>query len=379
MINYRTLPNPIPCSFDDFNKHLEEAINSNIYVCYGNITNFIPNTLIIEEKENLFKLLYKVNNEKRYYVIERNGNNEDLNLADTHSIWAQFNRNCDLQKVQDYLPDINYNTKTFRDNVEIGYRESIGSASPERDSNPKYRNKATENCYEYDLCNAYGQFLKEPIPDLTTIQYNTEVKEGQVGFYKLGFTIEGFPRLCMSTTIGRTCDYVFDLMESPYIKWVNSIISKLKKETDPIRKNKWKNYFRITVGMFQKYNPFLRAIIVEKCNLMILSLRNDSTIYWSTDSIISATKRDDIINNGYEWKIKNQGVFRLGKHLEHQWNSDVPVISGIQKRYIKWYNLTHEKPFILLEDTIPYIKGNLYTIDKNNCQLIVNKESNIYA
>ena len=376
MSSYRSLPNPVICSFEEFNEHLTEAYNNSIVRIFGHTNKVIPNAAVLEEKANLFSLIYKKDNQKKYYVIEKNGNNEDLNLADVITIWAQVNKQCKFQKVKDFLPEYEFDTKLFRNNKEIGYRQCIGSASPERNSNPKFRNKAVENCYEYDLCHAYGQFLKEDVPDLSTVQYNVELKPGQIGFYIFGTTLEGFPRLCATTKVGFMCTWAFDLMESPFKKFVEKIIDKLDKETDKVKRNKLKNYFRIAVGELQNHNPFIRATIVEKCNKLILSLLDDNSIYWSTDSIISAVKRDDILESGYDWQIKHSGTFRLGAHLEHQWNQEVPVINGILKRYIKWYNLTHEKPFILLENKIPELTGSYYILDRKNYQLIVNEVLN---
>ena len=322
-----------------------------------------------------YKLTFKLFKTKYTYVFDRNGEYEKA--PDTIHIMSEFAKAYPIQKVSEYMPQYVYDETRFRDG-KVGYRACIGSASPIKDSNKKFRNKATENCYEYDMSHAYGQFLRLKLPDLRTVQYDTEVKEGQVGFDWLESTLYGFPRLIMYTKPGAVCKWVFDLMDSPYKDWCDKIIAQLKVETDKQKRKDLKDRFRIAVGQLQNSNPFWRAYIVESCNILNRNLRDDNSIYWSTDSIVSATKRDDILQSGYDWTIKGPKTFKLKNRLDHQWNDEIPVISGIKKLYVESYNRTHDKPFDLLKDAMPTSNDSIYVFDKEAFKLVINKEIERY-
>ena len=86
----------------------------------------------------------------------------------------------------------------------------------------------------------------------------------------------------------------------------------------------------------------------------------------------------NLLDTGYLWKVKHSGEFKLKGRLNHQWGNEMPVISGIESLYVKWYNKTHNKPFDLLKDKMPQFNGSAYVFDKNQFKLIKNKEITQY-
>lgn len=356
-------------TLEEFNRHMKLAKEICFKVFYEKYDRqSIRQNAYFEETPKYFKLTYRLFKDKRTYVFERNG--EYNVISDTKEIAAEFAKVHKVQELSDYMP--------YEKDPKMGYRACIGAASPIRDSNKKYRNKATENCYEYDMSHAYGQFLRESLPDLSTVRYDAVVEDGQVGFDWLGSTMKGLPKLVMCEKKGIRCRWVFDLMDSPYKDKVDRIIAQLNKETDERKRANLKNKFRYFVGWLQNHNPFWRAYVVEKCNITIRSFLDEDSVYWSTDSIVSARRRPDIMASGYEWKVKNQGTFKLKERTSYQWNDCLPKVNGAKKLYIKGYNMTHEKKFDLLKDEAPVVCSSAYVFDGRAFEIIKNPEIEEY-
>lgn len=363
-------------TIEEFNEQLKIAKSICTAIFYQKYDRSTPicERAYFETTDKYYKLTYKLGNEKRTYVVDKNG--EEYYEPDTIHIASEINKVYKVQKVSEYLPDIQYDNTPYQKG-KVGYRNTIGSASPIRDSNKQYRGKSTE-AIEYDLSSAYGQFLAKPLPDLRTVKRNAKINKGQVGFMRYGSTSRGFARLRLFTEVGTECDYVFDLMESPYKDWVKSIFEQLATETNEREQRKLKDKFRISVGLFQDKNPFWRCMIVEQCNDLIKGLLRDTSIYWSTDSIVSAVERKDILETDYTWKIKHQGTFKLKDRTTHQWNTETPKINGIGKLAVKYYNETHDVKFDILTDKIPEETGSIYVLNKNTFRLEINKECEHY-
>lgn len=363
-------------TIEEFNKQMKIAkdICSVIYYKKYDNTKPISKCAYLETTDKFYKLTYKLGRTKKTYIFDRNGEHHyEMNVA---HVASEMSRQSPIQKVCDYLPDIPFSKTKFKEGF-VGYRESIGTASAIRDANKKFIGTET-TAWEYDLSSAYGQFLKEDLPDLATVQYDTEVKEGQVGFKVYGSTRHGFPRLHMVTEKGVKCKWVFDLMPSPYIDWCNKIFRNLNIETDEKRREELKFKFRGNVGQLQNTNPFWRCVIVEKCNKLIKSLLRDDSIYWSTDSIISAVKRDDILKTPYKWKVKHSdSPFRLKTAFFYQWGDELPVVNGTLKLAIEYYNMTHDKKFNVLTDELPTEMGSRYVVNQDTFKVEINKELSI--
>ncbi len=362
---------------EDFNEQMKIAKDICSAIYYKKYDNKTPisKCAYLETTDKFYKLTYKLGKNKRTYIFDRNGEHHyEMNVA---NVASQMSRESPIQKVEENLPDVPFDNKKFKDGT-VGYRESIGSASAIRDANTKYIGNETI-AWEYDLSSAYGQFLKEPLPDLSTVKYNTRVGKNQVGFIVYGSTRHGFPRLHMVTDNSIECKWVFDLMPSPYVKFCDRIFKQLETETDEKKREELKFIFRGNVGQFQNTNPFWRCVVVEKCNRLIKSLLRDDSIYWSTDSIISATPRPDIMASGYKWKEKHtETPFRLKTKTFYQWGDEMPVVNGNQKLAIYYYNLTHESQFNVLKDELPKEIGSKYVINPDTFRVELNKELRKY-
>lgn len=332
----------------------------------------ILNNAYVEITESKIKITYKLYRKKITYVFDRNLNYQSNTTV--ISCMSRFAKAHKIQRVEEILK-IKPEQAIGCDGKKMSYRFNIGSASPHKSANnKKYGGKSTV-AWEYDLHHAYGLFLKQPLPDITTCRYNAVIKENQVGFTTVGATKTGTGnQLIMLDKPGLTADYVFDLMESPYIDYVDRIEKQLAEETDENKRTDLKNNFRYVVGELQNINPYWRAMIVERCNKLVKSLIDSNTIYSNTDSIVSAVQRIDIESNAklsIMFAKKRSGeIFRLHKtSMIYQWNEELPKVGGITKRRIEHYNKTHNKPWLLNENELPKEAGALYSIAYSNHKL----------
>lgn len=234
--------------------------------------------------------------------------------------------------------------------------------------NPKYDGKATK-AYEYDLSAAYLQMLRLPLPKTATMQRNKVIGENQIGFVE----IDGSLRLIESREeFDAECDYVFDIMQSPYIEFCDKLQNKIDTETDDNKKTDLKNIYRFAVGCLRNSNQFWRATIIERCNKLVESYFDENTIYCNTDSIISTVRRYDIeADTKFRWKLKHQGAeFKFQKGtLNYQWDLEEPAYRSQVKRYIHYYNETHEQKWDILKDPIPRNIEHEYSFDRKTLQI----------
>lgn len=246
----------------------------------------------------------------------------------------------------------------------------IESALPLLYKNKKYDGKAVY-AYEYDLKEAYGQMLKLPLPDLYTYRSDAKINKGEVGFYAVG------EHLKCTFEEGKVCQYVFKLMESPYIRWVNRIEKLVSKATTKEQKLELKSRYRFAIGDLQNLNPFWRCIIVERCNQLVKSYMDENTVYCNTDSIVSTVRRLDIENDKeFTWSLKRSyQLFKWQKgKMNYQWNDEIPCYKGPSKRYIEWYNKTHDIPWNILTDSVPKVMSTLWLLNKEELKLVKNYE-----
>lgn len=227
------------------------------------------------------------------------------------------------------------------------------SASPFLWKNDKYENKRTY-AYCYDMNSAYAYALIQPMPDVWKCKkpQSKYVEDGEIGFNEFGQRItSGF------------APFVFPLVESPYKGFVDKWYGVKSTTTDADEKMKAKNYLCFAVGYMQRYNPFIRAQVLGIAQEVMENLIDENTLYCNTDSIITRTKRDDlVIGKGLgEWKLEKEGEFAF-VGFNYQWNYDVPSYRHKSK---SWFN----KGWDILKDEAP-ITGNLYTYDYTKIKLI---------
>ena len=243
--------------------------------------------------------------------------------------------------------------------------KSIESAKPILYKNPNYDGKAVK-AWEYDLVEAYAQMLVLPLPDLYTAEYDAKIKENQIGFYAVG------DELKCSFEVGKECQYVFDLMPSPYVRWVKRVHKQISKAKTREERLELKSKYRFAIGDLQNLNPFWRCTIVDRCNQLIEKYKDENTIYCNTDSLVSTVRRIDIEEDfEFDWKLKRQNqTFKWQKDKKnYQWNLELPKYKGNKKRYIEYYNMTHDERWVILKDEVPETRERRYTIDRRTLKL----------
>lgn len=203
-------------------------------------------------------------------------------------------------------------------------------------SNPQFRDKDILNCIQYDLNKAYCHALRFDIPDTSKMRECDLLNENEVGFrvterktmhYFRDGTCENREILERVIKPGYGADFVFPLIKSPFIYYVNTMekaISIAKEKKDFQKEQSLKAEIVCAVGNYQNHNPFIRANIVEGLNQQMLNLIDSDTIYCNTDSIVSKRKREDLIigTSIGEWKIEASGKFKCfgDKGVNYIWN-----------------------------------------------------------
>lgn len=306
----------------------------------------------VEDDGFKIKVTWKPGDKAQCIIFDKDGKHQ-IKLEPKNAV-SQMSRAYKIERIEEY----GINPK------------DIPPAKPLLYKNKKFDGKETI-AYEYDLTNAYAQMLKEPLPDTKTIKRNRYVKSGEIGFIAIGNDL-----LIVNPGAEVEADYVFKLMESPYIKWVDRLFQRCEKAQTKEEKDEVKSVYRFAVGDLQNINPFWRATIVQRCNKLIKYYMDENTIYCNTDSIVSSVRRYDIeADTKYNWKLKRCGEkFKWRKaHIDYQWNDETPTLRGAKKRYIEYYNKTHEEKFDILKDKIPNELQHQYYLDRESFQIKENE------
>lgn len=341
---------------DEMNEILKEVKELCVNIYYNKFDSRNANLLwdaYIEDNGYTIKITYKPFKKAITYIFDTDGRYQ-IQIEPKNCV-SQMSRAYKIERTKEIL------------NIDP---VDLPAAKPLLYKNKKYDGKAV-NAYEYDLSQAYAQMLKLPLPITSSMQLNTKLKEGQIGFILID------NELRLITEKDFPCDYVFDTMQSPYIKWIDRLFERCDKATDVNAKTEVKSIYRFAVGDLQNINPFWRATIVGRCNELVKSYMNEDTIYCNTDSIISTTRRLDLeADTQFKWKLKRVNeVFKWqsGK-MNYQWNDETPTMRGPQKRYIEYYNKTHDKKWDILTNDIPNNVEHQYKLNRETLQIEENTE-----
>lgn len=278
------------------------------------------------------------------YILNKDCTSNSLTKgADRYRTLQRYYKVPDFRKNTDPeldLPKTRKNSFAFASKALVGF-------------NPKYNGKEIY-LYEYDLNSAYSDQMIKMIPDTTKYILYDIVKEGQVGFM---FDYE----LTMIDEPGLYADIIFDLMESPFKKFVDVWFKKKKEAKTEQEKNLAKEQLNFPIGYMQRTNPFIRGYIIQKCNKRISKLIDENTALWNTDAIYSTVPRPELeLGTGLgQWKLE-EGMFRL-KNLEYQKVGELPHYRGIPR---KWFSVD----FNLLTDELP-TQGNIYRFNKETFRI----------
>ena len=316
----------------------------------------IKQDAFIYETEFKIRITYKKGLKAATYIFDKDG--DYIIKTQPLQAVAAMSRAYKIQRCSDIL-------KMSEEEIE-----QLGSAIPLLYKNSKYDGKAV-NAYEYDLKEAYAQMLRKPLPNLYSVRYDSPVGDNQVGFYRFEQDLK------CTFNKGAICEFVFDLMPSPYTKWLDRLDDKIKKAKTKEEALEIKSLYRFAIGCLQHLNPFWRSIIVQRCNKLVESYKDEYTIYCNTDSLVSEKRRFDIeFDQEYNWTLKRSNeVFKWQKdRLNYQWNDEIPHYKGIYKRYIRYYNKTHDKNWDILTDPFPTEVKHKFTLDRGSLEIYENKD-----
>lgn len=194
------------------------------------------------------------------------------------------------------------------------------SAKPILWNNPKYEGKRVDAIC-YDMNSAYSYAMIQPMPDTSIPPKQKVIESGEIGF-----DLDGNRQ-----TSGYSI-FVFNLMESPFKKFVEKYYKKKVNAKTRAEKRRAKEYLNFCVGFLQCRDPYTRAQIVGIANDRIKSLIDENTLYCNTDSIVCLKERDDLeLGEGIgQWKIEHRDKFAF-KGYNYQWGFGFPSIRGKPK------------------------------------------------
>lgn len=253
-----------------------------------------------------------------------------------------------------------YNCKLIDRYWDGELRKYVCSSSPLIGYNPKYEMQELHNVYEYDINSAYSSIMLGKIPDVNNPYFNCYIKKGQVGFLL-------DEKLTMLTDTHSFAQIAFDLIElsATQKKYIENLYLKKITARDEQEKDEAKLMANAAIGYYQKFNPFIRAYIVQCCNKCILDLLDNDSILWNTDAIFSLKRRPELelghkIGQFKEIKI-DKFVYRGNNY---QINDEIPKYRGVAK---SWFPIGWN----MLKDPVPK-RNNVYLFDKDNLTLKLN-------
>lgn len=285
-------------------------------------------TAFVNDKLRFFELTYKYAGDVTTYIFDKaTGSLENHQQITGLQAFTMLNRYTHVNRVI---------TKAD---------EAPFSAVPLLWFNPKLEGKRVDAIC-YDINSAYSYAMIQAMPDTSIPPKQKYIEPGEIGFDVNG----------NRQTSGYSL-FVFNLMESPFKKYVEHFFKKKNTAKNLSAKRKAKEYLNFCVGFLQHRDPYTRAQIVGLANDRILSLMDENTIYCNTDSIVSLTERPDLElgTDIGQWKIEHKGKFAF-KGYNYQWNFDPPSVRGKSKTDFK-------EGWDLLKDGMPD-NGNLYKFNR---------------
>lgn len=256
-----------------------------------------------------------------------------------------------------------YNWKELDNYYDTDTGRYLCSSKPLIGFSPQYEKVELKEVYEYDLNSAYSSIMLQGIPNVNKPYFNCKIKYNQVGFLlDLDLTMIDKP--------GCKADIVFDIIQltNSQKKYIEKLYDQKENSINTLQHDSIKLKLNASIGYYQRYNPFIRAYIVQKCNNVISGLLDNNSIIWNTDAIISLKRRPELelgTKIGQFKEIKINRFVYTGNN--YQINNEIPKYRGIPKAWFK------DKPFDLLKDTLPE-RCNKYKYDEVNNKLVRNEE-----
>ena len=242
-------------------------------------------------------------------------------------------------------------------------RKYACSASPLIGYNPKYEMQELHDVYEYDINSAYSSIMLQEIPDLNNPHYNCEIKKGQVGFFL-------DQKLTMiEYTPGAYVEVAFDLIklndaQKGYIRRIYRDKQFAQTDEDYAQA---KLKMNAAIGYYQKYNPFMRSFIVNRCNAVIKRFIDENTIMWNTDAIFSLKPRPELKLGNDIGDFKEVRIKRfVYKGNNYQIDHEKPKYRGVAS---SWF----PDGWDMFKDPLPK-RDNDYVYDRESHKIKVNKD-----
>lgn len=305
--------------FDTINKHLDYCKgHRNLILREKRDGEFFELNAFIVDRLRYFELSYRYADEVCTYKFDKStGDTEDHQQITGVQAFNVLNRYTRINRL-------------IKNKEEAPF-----SAIPILWNNKKYEGKRVDAIC-YDMNSAYSYAMLQPMPDTSIPPKQKYIEHGEIGF-----DINGNRQ-----TSGYSL-YVFNLMDSPFKKFVYNYYKKKVKAKTKAEKRRAKEYLNFCVGFLQGRDPYTRAQIVGLANDRILSLIDENTLYCNTDSIVCLKPREDleIGDDIGQWKVEHEGKFAfIG--FNYQWNYDKPSIRGKLKTdfYDGWDILKDDLP-----------------------------------
>ena len=308
-------------------------------------TESLTNDSYVVDKDKYIEVTTK------YYKGSKTGVTYRFDKTGEDDVVAEVTGLTAIQTLQSYYkaPDFRHNPDLKKLGIELTDRGTFTpSAAPLTYYNKKH-SRTRRWMWCYDLNSAYAAQMLRDIPDTSHYELNTAVKEGQIGF----LTIDGLPLVHKGFA-----NVVFDLMPSPYTKFVEKYYGAKHDATDKQAKKNAKDMLVFGVGYLQRINPFLRAFIVNSCNEFIKQYMDEDTCISNTDSIFSLRERPDlpIGEDIGQFKLEFQGPVAYIGHTYQRGNELPKARHIVAQRY--------KEDFDLLKDPLPTMGALKYRFNK---------------
>lgn len=296
-----------------------EQINNILKYCYRTRTcifrdkndneSFGANAYIVDRIKYL-SISYAYGGKAATYIFDKSsGDTEDHQQITGLQAFTLLSRYC-------------YVNRVIQDKDEAPF-----SAKGLLYKNPKYEGQRVEAIC-YDMNSAYSYAMLQPMPDTSIPPKRKYIEKGEIGF-----DLDGNRQ-----TSGYSI-YVFNLMDSPFKKFVYTYYKKKKNAKNKSDRRRYKEYLNFAVGFLQGRDPYTRAQIVGLANDLMKKLIDENTLYCNTDSIVSLVERPELIigEDVGEWKIEHKGLFAY-KGYNYQWDYEIPTFRGKVKTdfYVGW-------------------------------------------
>lgn len=319
------------------------------------------NSILVQKPMNYQNFNYTMfsaySDNNRYYEITTGYVNDKLEETDEYVCTWRFDKTGVFDEQTDTATIARLANKAYRpydvikNNPELFHfrtdNKVFESAKSVTGYNPKYNN-TEHRAVIYDLNSAFAAVLQKSIIDTYNMRFNDEVKENEVGFL-LNVDLE-----MMHT--GDYADVIFPIIDTP--ESLKEFIKKYYdiKKTAPKKSKERalaKQILNVSVGLYQRHNPFLRAYVIHSCNEFIMKYVNkyyDKVCCWNTDAIYTTERIRELDKlTGDEigkFKVEYDGLFRQSYYNKQLVDSEEVKYYGVSSCLFK-------KDYNLLTDSLP--------------------------